>query len=76
MSRRYEGLGKGTYNKPTLPIRWSQSYKKYKVQTLLEVLTAVNQYYGREIDFEALDPEQMTVIGPLCRYISDEMAKS
>jgi acyl carrier protein len=43
---------------------------------LLELVTAVNQHYGREIDFEALDPEQMTVVGPLCHYISDEMAKS
>lgn len=43
---------------------------------LLELVTAVNQYYGREIDFEALEPEQMTVIGPLCRYVSEEMAKS
>ena len=43
---------------------------------LLELVTAVNQHYGREIDFEALDPEQMTVIGPLCRYISEAMAKS
>ena len=43
---------------------------------LLELVTAVNQHYGREIDFEGLDPEQMTVIGPLCRYISEELAKS
>ncbi|MHB8616309.1 MAG: phosphopantetheine-binding protein [Candidatus Acidiferrales bacterium] len=43
---------------------------------LLELVAAVNQHYGREIDFEALDPEQMTVIGPLCRYVSEEIAKS
>lgn len=40
---------------------------------LLELVTAVNQHYGREIDFEALDPEQMTVVGPLCRFVSDQM---
>ncbi len=42
---------------------------------LLELVTALNQHYGREIDFEALDPEKMTIIGPLCRYVSEEMAK-
>lgn len=43
---------------------------------LLELVTAVNQHYGREIDFEALDAEQMTIVGSLCRHISAEIAKS
>jgi acyl carrier protein len=43
---------------------------------LLELVTAMNRHYGREIDFEALEPEHMTVIGPLSRYVSGEMAKS
>lgn len=39
---------------------------------LLELVTAVNQHYGREIDFEALDPEQMTIVGPLCKFVSEQ----
>ncbi|HXN72308.1 MAG TPA: acyl carrier protein [Candidatus Acidoferrales bacterium] len=42
---------------------------------LLELVTAVNEHYGREIDFEDLDPEQMTVVGPLCDFVADKMAK-
>jgi len=43
---------------------------------LLELVSAVNQHYGREIDFEDLDPEQMTVVGPLCDFVADRMAKA
>jgi acyl carrier protein len=39
---------------------------------LLELVTAVNQHYGREIDFETLDPEQMTVVGPLCKFVAEQ----
>jgi acyl carrier protein len=42
---------------------------------LLELVTAVNEHYGREIDFEDLDPEQMTIVGPLCDFVADRMAK-
>ena len=42
---------------------------------LLELVTATNEHYGREIDFEGLDAEQMTVVGPFCRYVSEQMAK-
>jgi acyl carrier protein len=42
---------------------------------LLELITAVQKYCDREIDFEELDPESMTVLGPLCRYISQQMAE-
>jgi acyl carrier protein len=43
---------------------------------LLELITAVNEHYGREIDFEDLDPEQMTVVGPLCDFVADRMSKT
>jgi acyl carrier protein len=33
-------------------------------------LTAeLEEHFGQEIDFEGLDPEEMTIIGPLCRYV-------
>lgn len=42
---------------------------------LLELVTAVREHYDRDIDFEALEPEQMTVIGPLCSFIAQDLAK-
>jgi len=40
---------------------------------LLELMTAIQEHCGREIDFDALDPEQMTIVGPLCDFVSDQM---
>lgn len=42
---------------------------------LLEMMTAIQQHCQREIDFEGLDPEQLTVVGPLCRYVSEQMVQ-
>jgi hypothetical protein len=39
-------------------------------------VTAVNEHYGREIDFEDLDPDHMTIVGPFCDYVADRMAKA
>jgi acyl carrier protein len=43
---------------------------------LLELVTAVNEHYGREIDFEDLDPDQMTIVGPFCDFVAGRMAKA
>lgn len=43
---------------------------------LLELTVALGDFAGREIDFEALDPEQMTVVGPLCDFVASEVAKA
>jgi acyl carrier protein len=40
---------------------------------LLELIVAVSEYFSREIDFEALDPEEMTVVGPLCKFLSEQL---
>jgi len=40
---------------------------------LLELITAIQEHCGREIDFDALDSEQMTVVGPLCDFVSAQM---
>jgi acyl carrier protein len=42
---------------------------------LLELMTALGDHCGGEIDFEALDPEQMTILGPLSRYVADEATR-
>jgi acyl carrier protein len=41
---------------------------------LLDLMTAIQQHCRQDIDFEALDPEQLTVVGPLCRYVSEQLA--
>jgi acyl carrier protein len=41
---------------------------------LLDLMSAIQQHCKQEIDFEALDPEQLTVVGPLCRYVSEQLA--
>lgn len=40
---------------------------------LLQLMTALSQHYGREIDFDGLAPDDMTVVGPLCRYVSAQL---
>jgi len=42
---------------------------------LLELMTAIQDHFGREIDFDALDAEQMTIVGPLRRFIADQLNK-
>jgi acyl carrier protein len=42
---------------------------------LLDLMTAIQEHCKREIDFEALDPEQLTIVGPLCRYVSEQLAR-
>jgi acyl carrier protein len=40
---------------------------------LLELMTAIQDHFGREIDFDELDAEQMTIVGPLRRFIADQL---
>ena len=42
---------------------------------LLDLMTALQEHCGREIDFNGLDPEKMTIVGPLCDFVSAQMAK-
>jgi acyl carrier protein len=37
---------------------------------IVELVTAIQEQFGFEIDFEDLDAEDLTVIGPLCHYIA------
>jgi acyl carrier protein len=41
----------------------------------LDLLVAVQEFAGREIDFEILDPEEMSIVGPLCRFVSQQTSK-
>ncbi len=42
---------------------------------LLELTAAISTYCGHDIDFESLDPEEMTVVGPLCRFVAAQGTK-
>jgi acyl carrier protein len=41
---------------------------------LLNLIAAIQEFAGREIDFELLDPEEMTIVGPLCRFVSEQVS--
>jgi acyl carrier protein len=40
----------------------------------LELVVALESVLGCELDFEALEPEHLTVIGPLSRYVAAQAA--
>ena len=40
----------------------------------VELMTAAQERFGREIDFDKLDPDRMTVFGSLSEFISRELA--
>lgn len=40
---------------------------------VLDLMNEVGTHFGKEIDFESIDPEEMTVIGPLCSHIEQQL---
>ena len=38
----------------------------------LDLLLAIQEFAGCEIDFEVLDADQMSIVGPLCRFVSQQ----
>jgi acyl carrier protein len=41
---------------------------------LLELMTALQDHFGRDIDFDGLDAEQMTIVGPLRTFVVTQLA--
>ena len=39
---------------------------------LLELLNALSEFAGRELDFEELSPEEVTMVGPLSRLVAEQ----
>jgi acyl carrier protein len=39
---------------------------------MLELVGAIEDRFTLEVDLEALDPDQMTRIGPLARYVAEQ----
>jgi acyl carrier protein len=42
---------------------------------LLDLVAALQEFAGHEIDFEILDPEEMTIVGPLCRFVAHQTSQ-
>jgi len=42
---------------------------------MIELVVAVNERFGLDLDFEGLDPEQLTVLGPLSEYVARAAAR-
>jgi acyl carrier protein len=41
----------------------------------VEMMMAAGEHFVGEIDFESLDPEKMTIVGPLCVFLSEQLRK-
>ena len=39
---------------------------------ILQLISEVEARFGITVDFEELDPENLTVIGPFCRHIAEK----
>ena len=39
----------------------------------VEMMMAAGEHFARDIDFESLDPERMTLVGPLCLFVSEQL---
>lgn len=42
---------------------------------LLDLAGALGQHFGRELTFDEIDPEQMTIVGPLCRFVAEQLSR-
>jgi hypothetical protein len=39
----------------------------------VEMIAATGEYFEGEVDFESIDPEKLTIIGPLCVFVSEQL---
>lgn len=39
---------------------------------LVELIAALDEEFGLAVDFEDLDPDQLTVVGPFCRHVAQQ----
>jgi acyl carrier protein len=43
---------------------------------IVELISSIEQHLGLALDLSELDPENLTVLGPLSRYIEEQYAQS
>ena len=41
----------------------------------VEMMMAAGEHFVGEIDFDSLDPDKMTLVGPLCGFVSEQLMK-
>ena len=39
----------------------------------VEMITATGEHFHGQVDFEGLDPEKLTIVGPLCAFVSEQL---
>ena len=39
----------------------------------VEMITATGEHFHGRVDFEGLDPENATIVGPLCAFMSEQL---
>ena len=39
----------------------------------VEMLTAAGEHFDWQVDFEGLDPDKLTIVGPLCVFVSEQL---
>ena len=44
--------------------------------TFVEMMLGAGQRFEGQVDFEELDPEKMTMVGPLCVFVSEQLRKA
>lgn len=43
---------------------------------IVELIAALEGQFDIRLDFEELDPENLTIVGPLCRYVEEKSGAS
>jgi acyl carrier protein len=43
--------------------------------SFVEMMVGAGKRFGAQVDFEELDPEKMTIVGPLCILVSEQLRK-
>ncbi len=43
--------------------------------TFVDMMLGAGERFDGQVDFEELDPEKMTIVGPLCMIVSEQLRK-
>jgi acyl carrier protein len=39
----------------------------------VEMIAATGEHFDGDVDFAGIDPEKLTIIGPLCAFVSEQL---
>ena len=43
---------------------------------ILEMISAMEEKFGFQLDYEAIDPQHLTLVGPLSRFVEEQTSGS